>query len=560
MGLTTAMYTGLSGMNANQTRIQTIGNNIANVNTTGFKGSRTLFQTQISQLMSLGNGPSATSGGVNPMQVGLGTLVGANQRVHTAGSIETTGIGSDLAIQGEGMFVLRRPDGSQVYTRDGSFSLDAANRLVSIDGNQVRGFGVDETFTVVDTVLTDLTIPLGTQTIARTTENVIMDGDLTAIGSIATQGSRHASQALVSGGGAAATADTPLSDLRSAAAPGVSLFAPGDSITVRGATRGGREAPEQTFVVGTDGNTLGDFANWLENTLGIDTSDGVPGTPGVTISGGQLIIDSNAGLDNAIDITGNDVVTTNTGSPLPLSFTQTQDANGASEHTSFTVYDSLGTPVVVSVTFALEATPATGPVWRFYVESPENAGASPVLGTGTISFDTQGRFLSATGNQISLDRTGSGAATPVSFTLDFSGVHGLSTLESNVIMDQQDGYPPGTLTNFSVGPDGTINGTFDNGLSRTLGQVAIASFANPAGLVAENDNLFFEGPNSGPPTITPPTLFGAGSILSGALELSNVDLSREFIGLITSSTGFQASSRVISTSSDLLDQLLLIVR
>src|SRR5690606_35912499 len=112
----------------------------------------------------------------------------------------------------------------------------------------------------------------------------------------------------------------------------------------------------------------------------------------------------------------------------------------------------------------------------------------------------------------------------------------------------------------SIGQDGIINGTFSNGMTQTLGQVAVAVFPNAEGMLAEPDNNYAQGPNAGEPTITAPGLFGAGSVLSGALELSNVDLSAEFIGLITTSAGFQASSRVISTSSDMLDQLLLVIR
>jgi flagellar hook protein FlgE len=558
MGLTTAMYTGLSGMNVNQTRIETIGNNIANVNTPAFKSSRTLFQSQVSQLISAGTAPSAQSGGVNPTQVGLGAAVGSTQRLFTPGSIESTGVKGDLAVEGDGFFVLRRANGQQVYSRDGSFALDAQNRLVSTDGHAVRGFGVDSNFSIVPNVLTDLVVPLGTTTVARATGTARMDGNLSADGAIATQGSRHATQAMVDGGGAAAAAATALVDLRSASSPAVPLFGDGNTITVRGISKGEREVPTQTFVVGQTGSTLGDFASWLQSTLGIHTGAGIPGTPGVTIQDGALVVDSNAGRDNGLSISGNDITTDNDGVPVPFAFTQSQQANGSSVYTAFTVYDSLGTPVIVNGTFTLEQTAATGPVWRFYVNAPEQGGAP--VGTGTISFDNQGNFVSAAGNQLALSRDGTGAASPLQLTLDFSSLHGLSTAESNVVMSQQDGFPPGTLTDFSIAADGTVSGIFSNGLTRTLGQVALAVFSNRAGLVADGDNVYLEGPNSGTALVTAPGLSGAGTILSGALELSNVDLAREFIGLITSSTGFQASSRVISTSSDLLDQLLLIVR
>ena len=560
MGLTTALYTGLSGINVNQARIDTIGNNIANVNTTAFKASRTLFQTQFFQTLSMGNAPSATSGGTNPRQVGLGAVVGGIQRNFSPGSIETTGIASDLAVEGNGFFVLQRPGGQQLYSRDGAFAVNTASRLVTIDGDYVMGFGVDENFNIIPGVLSQLDIPLGTLSLARATENVAMDGDLSAAGTIATQGSELVSQALVNGGGGAAGTGTLMSDLRSATDPGVPLFASGTVITVSGVTKGDRELPAQSFTVSQDGSTLGEFASWLESAFGIQTDAAVPGSPGVSIEGGTLVVRGNAGEQNAISISTNDFLSDNSAAPLPFTFTQTQEANGSGVFTAFTVFDSLGTPATVMMTFVLEATPNTGPVWRFYAESPETSGPSRALGTGTISFDTEGNFLSVTSEEILLDRSGTGAASPLAFTMDFSNIHGLSTQSSNVIIADQDGFPPGTLNNYSVGNDGTLNGTFTNGMTQVLGQVALAVFPNPTGLVADTDNAFLAGPNAGTPSITAPGQFGAGRILGGALELSNVDLSREFIGLITAGTGFQASSRVISISNDLLDQLLLVIR
>jgi flagellar hook protein FlgE len=558
MGLTTAMYTGLSGMNVNQARITTIGHNIANVNTYAFKGSRTLFQTQLSHMLSMGNGPSETSGGVNPTQIGLGATLGTTQMNFNPGSLEITGIASDLAIDGDGFFILRETDGRQVYTRDGSFTLDSQNRLVSADGYAVRGFGIDDNFNVQPTVLTDLMIPVGTLSIADATGNVVMDGNLSSVGTIATQGSTHVSQALVDGGSQPATAGTALTDLRSASVPGTALFADGNTITVSGAERGDRLITEQSFVVGTDGTTLGEFANWLEAALGIQDLDGVPGNPGVVIQGGTLIINSNAGEQNGLALDATDIITDNASTSVPFAFTQTAEANGSSLVTSFTVYDSLGTPVIVSATLAMEERSATGSAWRFYLEAPESSGSDRLLGSGAVSFDTEGSFRSITGDQISINRVG--ANSPLTFTLDFAGVHGLSTQTSSVIMSEQDGCPPGTLISFGIGSDGMINGAFSNGMTRTLGQVALAVMPNPEGLIAEGDNVYALGPNAGEATVTAAGEFGAGTVLSGALELSNVDLAAEFIGLITSSTAFQASSRVISTSSDMLDQLLLIVR
>ena len=560
MGLTSAMYTGLTGLNVTQTRIETIGNNIANVNTNAFKGSRTLFQTQFAQTLSEGTAPSDTSGGTNPMQVGLGALVATTQRTTTPGSLETTGLPGDLALEGPGYFVVRDAGGREYYTRDGAFSLNAQNQLVSADGLHVRGFGVDPSFKIVPGTVQDLQVPLGTQDVAHATENASIDGDLSAAETRATAGSVTTSQALVDGGGTPATAATALTDLRSATAPAVPLFAAGDTITVSGATRGGREVSSQQFVVGTTGNTLGDLATSLQGTLGIQTGTSVPGQPGVTIENGALVIRSNNGEPNAIVVQNNDLTSSNAGTPVPRQCTATSPAVGTGVFTSFNDYDSLGNAVPVNLTFTLDDTPATGPVWRYYAESAEAGQPPQMLGTGTASFDTQGRFVSATGNQFTVNRTGSGAATPLNVTLDLSAVNGLSTQVSNVIMSKQDGYPPGTLTAYSVGNDGTLTGTFSNGVSHTLGQVAVATFANEAGLVAETGNLFSVGPNSGPAAVKAPGTLGAGTVRGGALEMSNVDLSREFIGLITASTGFQAASRVITTSNDMLNQLLMNMR
>jgi flagellar hook protein FlgE len=560
MGLTSAMYTGLTGLNANQTRIQTIGHNVANVNTTAFRGSRTLFQTQFSQLMSPGTPPGNDSGGTNPIQMGQGVAVGSTQRLLTPATLEMTGLPSDLAIEGNGYFVVRDAAGRQFYTRDGSFNLNADKELVNAAGQRLRGYGVDTEFNIIPGTLQDIVIPIGIQSVARSTETVVMDGDLSAAETISSAGAASASQQMVTGGGGPAVDGTALIDLRSATAPGVPLFADGETITVSGVTKGERELPPKQFVVGTDGSTLGEFASWLQSQFGIQTEAGLPGNPGVVVENGALVVRSNAGEPNAIEIGNADIMSTNPGTPIPFQFTQNAWATGTGVFTSFMVYDSLGAPVPVNATFTLEQTPNSGAVWRFYLESGEADSPNRALGTGTLNFDPEGNFVSATGNQVTMDHSNSGAATPITFTLDFASVNGLSTQTSEMIMYGQDGYPPGTLNSFNVDPDGTIQGAFSNGMTHTLGQVVLASFANEGGLVAESENLFSVGPNSGPATITAPGTLATGLVRGGALEMSNVEIAQEFIGLITSSTAFQANSRVISTSAEMLEQLLLTLR
>lgn len=567
MGLTSAMFTGLTGLNSNQFRIDTSGDNIANVNTTAFKGSRANFENQMSITMSNGSAPGEVLGGTNPLQIGMGSALGSVQKNFTGGSVETTGIPTDMAIEGDGFFIVRTDTEAQAFTRDGTFKLDANNMLVSADGFRVQGFGVDDNFQVVPGVLQDMEVPLGTMSTARATTQAGLDGNLNSNGTIATQGTILESQAYIDTHGNAATANTLLVDLVDPSSPGASLFAADDVITLHNVQKGGRQLPEDTLTV-TASTTLGDFTQLLQDNLGISQDAALPGTPGVRISdgtdgrtAGTIVVEGNPGESNGIDIELAAIRSSNANFNTPFSFTETQAANGESVFTSFIAYDSLGTPIQVDLTFALESKGNAGNVWRYYAESQNDTDASPILGqTGTLTFDNDGQLNAVTGNTVRIDRTSTGAVDPLQIGLDFSNVTGLTSQTSAVVMTTQDGFGTGTLNSFAVGDDGMITGTFSNGLTRPLGQIALATFTNPGGLVGKVNNLFVVGPNSGQPVITAPQTLGAGRVTSGALELSNVDLTQEFIGLITASTGFSAAGRVISTSNDLLNELLLIAR
>jgi flagellar hook protein FlgE len=141
-------------------------------------------------------------------------------------------------------------------------------------------------------------------------------------------------------------------------------------------------------------------------------------------------------------------------------------------------------------------------------------------------------------------------------TLKLDSITSLTSQNSEMVMTSQDGSAIGQLNDFSIGANGIITGSFSNGLTRNLGQVAVATFKNPAGLVDNGGNMYASGANSGEAIITAPMQLGSGAIRAGSLEQSNVDLSTEFINLIVASTGFSASSRVITTSDQLLTELL----
>lgn len=187
MSSTIALFTGLSGLNANARQIEVVGNNIANVNTNGYKATRLLFSDMIKQNIRTGAPPSEESGGVNPTQIGLGVSVGGTLRDFKQGSISATGDARDMAVEGEGFFIVER-GGERFYTRSGAFRQDENNDLVTIDGDVLLGYGVDDRFNVQQGGLTRLNIPIGTRSIAEASSNVRFGGNLNAAGQLPTGG------------------------------------------------------------------------------------------------------------------------------------------------------------------------------------------------------------------------------------------------------------------------------------------------------------------------------------------------------------------------------------
>ncbi|MFG0274377.1 MAG: flagellar hook-basal body complex protein, partial [Phycisphaerales bacterium] len=298
---------------------------------------------------------------------------------------------------------------------------------------------------------------------------------------------------------------------------------------------------------------------------------------GAQIDGaGNFRIVGNIGEANNISVDEiNFTFTDNAGAPVanPYTLTQQAEADGESVSTSMIVYDSLGSALTVQVTMVFEsATTDAGTTWRYFVDSPDNENlVNPDLnvGSGTIDFNEDGALTTLAPVQVVLERDGVGSEDPLAFNLNFASDGGSVTAladpdvldgESELTARFQDGVPLGTLANFAIGEDGTILGGFTNGRTRVIGQVALAAFSNPAGLVDAGSNLWLEGGNSGNATITKPGGFGTGRTLGGSLEGSNVDLGEEFINMILTSTGYNASSRVITKADELLQQLTALIR
>jgi flagellar hook protein FlgE len=347
------------------------------------------------------------------------------------------------------------------------------------------------------------------------------------------------------------------------------LFQPG-TLSFTG-NKGGRELTTKDFEV-TNATTVLDLINFMEQSMGIqdasfDPVNAIPGDANYGAAGGSVTIDGrirmvgNNGVDNAIDIGLSGLqFTTSTGTTnVNMPFGKIQDAVGQSAVADFRVYDTLGIPLNVRVTTVLEARDATSTTYRWYADSGDNdplSGAQISVGTGLISFDGEGKVISVSEETVSVLRENVSSVSPLEFDLDFTQLSGLAQSKSTLAASRQDGSAAGTLSSYIIGEDGTIRGVFTNGVTRDLGQIRLARFANPAGLEQKGENLYASGVNSGLPIEGDPGEQGIGGIIAGAVELSNTDIGANLIDLILASTQYRGNTRVITAAQQLLDELL----
>ena len=812
MGLTSSLSTALTGMNAAETQIDVLGNNLANSQTVGFKSSSVAFSNQFLQTLSLGASPTDDNGGTNPRQTGLGVQVAGITPKFTQGTIQISSNPSDLALQGDGFFMVQGASDEKLYTRNGIFKLNSSNELVTTSGNRLLGYGVDEVFRIQTTNLVPLTIPLGSESVAKATENVVMEGTLTPNGDLADTaeviqsavlgdsnvprpdsstigiaGSTNASSAAVTvannqGGGTlvegqvyqyrlafidaagkesvpsapisvtvpagnglpdntitlgnlptAGTEYTQLAIYRTAAGgttfnrlttvptggsyvdTGAATGAPTlDTSTLNGnysymityyksgeaetrpspligpqnivngrihltnfptppappasggfpaydsiriyrnlstdqntfylvdtitpgqdytdnksdtaisdltvptnkrvdldgpqidsntllvnvlkrtgleysqvfsegelsfsARKGGRNLQSQAFEV-TVTSTVQDLVTFMQQSMGIqiDSGDaqnplpsslntiaGETGTllPGAYIRNGQIRFVSNNGEDNAVDIDLTSFRISNSSgvvSTPDLAFGSVQTAKGQSAVADFISYDTLGLPIRTRVTAVLQSRTDSATTYRWFADSADNApssGTQIAVGSGLLTFDGNGNFVSATNTTVAIDRDGLPSVSPLEFNIDFSTVSGLATSTATLAAARQDGSPPGTLTSYVIGEDGTVRGVFSNGITRDLGQVRLARFSNPEGLEQRGNNMYAQGINTGLPIEGRPGENGIGGVVAGALELSNTDIGGDLVNLVLASTQYRSNARVITATQQLFDELL----
>ncbi|MDR0401170.1 MAG: flagellar hook protein FlgE [Treponema sp.] len=463
-----SLFSGVSGLQNHQTRMDVVGNNIANINTTGFKRNRVNFQDILYQQLQGASHPTEDLGGVNPKEVGLGMSIASIDTIHIQGSLQTTGVGTDLAISGTGFFVLR--DGEQtMYTRAGAFSVDEDGLMVNpANGMRVQGWMAreagGETYIDVSRQVEDLVIPVGGKDAARATTTVNFACNL----------------------------DKRLPELP--------------------------ENPTEAQI---------NRSTW---------------TTAIKI----------------YDSFGQDHI-------LELQFTRVPGENN-SWNAAVVVDPETEDPVNTAVGLG-EAAPAPGDPPVFTVNfSNDGTLLSAVDGAGNISGPAGQVLMNVAFDVLGAVPGDDGAPVRQEFALDLGTVGGLTNTitqyseASSMKAFSQDGYTMGYLDSFRIDQSGIIAGVYSNGNTRMLGQVALASFPNQGGLEKAGDNNFTASNNSGIANIGPSGIAGKGKIVSGALEMSNVDMAEQFVDMIVTQRGFQANSRTIQTADQLLQEVLTLKR
>lgn len=468
-----SLYSGVAGLKTHQTKMDVIGNNIANVNTVGFKASTVTFSDVLYQTTQSASGPNAATGaaGKNAKQIGLGSVVsGITTNISTAGGTQTTNNPFDVQINGDGFFIVNQ-GGTNYFTKAGAFQVDANGTLCTTNGATVMGWLANDTGTAITK---DTVKPLTVMSAA----NMYADPEATTAAYVSGNIDTKDKQAANDG--------TPVS------------FTFYDN-------KGNEYTAKMLFKAGT---AEGSYTVSLAN-----------------------IYDSNN-----------------------KSIFATQAADGKWAAATGTSVTFAGT----SYTVAVDAT----------------TGAVTLSGTGSaVNFDpSTGKFVSAgaavgAGTAANTELTLHVTNTANSFkdvSIDFSGLTNYSaggTSTATARKGDKDnlnaGRQVGEMSAISIDSSGVIRGTYTNGTSKMLGQLALATFSNPSGLESVGDNLFAQTKNSGDfDGIGVDPSANGSSLTTGALEMSNVDLAAQFTDMITTQRGFQANSRTITTTDSMLEELI----
>lgn len=533
-----SLSSAVAGLNTQQTAMDVIGANISNINTVGYKGSRTSFQDVMSQTMQSATGSSGNRGGTNAVQIGMGVSLAAVDTMTKAGSYQSTGRSTDLAIQKEGYFVVT--DGKQqAYTRAGNFDFDAAgNFVIPGTGLFVRGWNAVNGVLDSSGQVGNIVVPAGISIPANPTTEM-----------------------------------TFINNLSASSTPGTTAMTSKDVYDSLGKTH----TLNNTFI-NVGGN------KWISS---VTLADGTPVTNGLT----EISFDSKGGFSTVKQATVTAAAATTIN--LDAATYQLDNTTGSIHSAYYTVADN-GSPAALHVlkatftqmsdnkwTYAITDTSnkstsalKTGEITYSSVApvgyTDNNAAATFTIGGATITCSLSGTGVAPTGTSFHAASTNvapyTTAATvnPVTFTptdaatvevaMNYYDLTQYGT-DTTVQASEQNGYAAGTLDSVSIDGTGKIIGTFTNGQTQDLAQIAMATFTNPGGLTRMGGSLFAESENSGFASIGTSGSGSRGEIQSGTLEMSNIDLADQFSKMIVAQRGFQSNSKIITVSDEMLEIL-----
>lgn len=533
MSLIRSLNSGVSGLRAFQTKMDVIGNNIANVDTAGFKSSRVSFAEMMNERLGRsGGGESAPQ--LNN-QVGLGVRVASIDRDFSQGAMQSTGIGTDLAIEGEGFFVVGE-GGQNLMTRAGNFVFNKDGNLVDQAGHSVQGYNADQSGNILGGGTTsDIRIDFENALPPKQTEIVTLAGNLNA--STSKTKVLQAQSGFSTTGGGVATLGTDINDLNQT----ITDLADGDQISFDVVLNDGTTQTITHTFDSTTGGTMGDMINDFNTQIGA-------GEGTLALVDGLMVLRS-AQLGTS-DLEISNVSVTGTGTMNFPGFQTTQEGETNTQTMSTTVYDELGR----AHSLMLEFTQTDVNEWEYsanFVDGQEITSGA----TGTVEFDELGQLTSDSSLNITFEPGNGANATSFEVQLGDSAQGTRFTQYSgsnSAKVIKQDGYTLGELVDVSIDGDGRVQGIYDNGNSMVLAQLALARVQNQSGMEMVGSGLFRATSAAGEVFIDTAGNFAETSINSGSLEGSNVDLAKEFTEMITSQRAYQSNARVISTSDEML--------
>lgn len=497
----------LSGLRAANQDLAVTGNNIANASTTGFKQSRAEFADVYA-------GSVLGTGSRSP---GSGVLVGAIAQQFGQGNISITNNSLDFAISGEGFFVLS-DRGAPVYTRAGIFGLDQQGYIVGSNNARLQGFQADVNGDILSGAPGDLRI--NTADIApNATSAVDMRFNLDSASSVPALNSARPASVVGSAAPVVPTAAVPAFDIAMGGVTTTITLADGlaDADAIASAIN--------TQLAGSPLNGQVSASVNDEGRVVLARQGAVNGGETLAVSGGGAVFGTApvASAGRALDAAS------------PGSYNWSTAAE---------VYDSLGNHHILTTFYRKESDNS----WSVFASLDDQ----PVARLGTAEFTESGVLASVNGNTaqtaLSSQWMVGGGAAELEFAIDFAGStqHG-SAFSINALDDN--GYAPGRLAGLTVSDSGIITARYTNGTQLALGQVALANFANPQGLTSIGNSQWASSFDSGQPVIGAPETASLGSIQSGALEDSNVDLSDQLVNLIIAQRNYQANAKTIETSN-----------